>query len=176
MARQALLIIDMQQGVLAGPAHDLPGVLARINALASRVRAAGGPVIFVQHDGEAGHVLHPSQPGHALHAALDVQAGDAIIPKTACDAFIGTGLADLLAERGVDALIVTGFATDFCVDTTVRSALGRGLPCTVPADAHTTLDRPYLDAAKVVEHHNFVWANLYSPAGAAQVVAAATIR
>jgi nicotinamidase-related amidase len=173
--RQALLVIDMQQGVLAGPAHDLPGVLARINALAARQRANAAPIIFIQHQGPDGHVLHPSQPGHALHAALDVRAGDAIVAKTACDAFIGTGLAEQLAQQDVDALIVTGFATDFCVDTTVRSALGRGLPSIVPADAHTTLDRPYLDAAKVVEHHNFIWANLFSPAGAAQVVAAASL-
>ena len=72
-------------------------------------------------------------------------------------------------ELEVDELIVTGFATDFCVDTTVRSALARGYTTIVPEDGHTTSDRAYMPASKVIEHHNFVWASLISPGGAARL-------
>ena len=45
-----------------------------------------------------------------------------MIEKSACDAFLETRLDALLQERGITHLIIVGCATDFCVDTTVRSA------------------------------------------------------
>ncbi|WP_202800490.1 isochorismatase family protein [Novosphingobium sp. Rr 2-17] len=66
-------------------------------------------------------------------------------------------------------LIVTGCATDFCVDTTVRSALALGYKTIIPEDGHTTSDRPYLSAQKVIEHHNAIWANFISPVGPAHL-------
>ncbi|EIZ79615.1 isochorismatase hydrolase [Novosphingobium sp. Rr 2-17] len=98
MSKQALLVVDMQQGLFAGPRHDADGLLARLNALAARLRAKGMPVIFIQHCGPEGDDLHPSQPGHAIHQALAVKASDRIITKASCDAFLGTTLADVLAE------------------------------------------------------------------------------
>jgi len=169
MGKQALLVVDMQQGLLAGPRHDAAGLLARLNDLAARLRARGAPVIFIQHCGPDGDDLHPSQPGHAIHQALAVEASDTIITKACCDAFLGIRLADVLAELAVGELVVTGCATDFCVDTTIRSALGRGYTTIVPEDGHTTGDRPYLSAQKVIEHHNAIWANFISPVGPARL-------
>ncbi len=169
MSKQALLVVDMQQGLFAGPRHDAEGLLARLNELAARLRAKGTPIVFIQHCGPEGDALHPSQPGHAIHQALAVEASDTIITKASCDAFLGTTLADVLAELEVGELIVTGCATDFCVDTTVRSALARGYKTIVPEDGHTTGDRPYLPAQKVIEHHNAVWADFISPVGPAHL-------
>jgi nicotinamidase-related amidase len=167
VGRQALLIVDMQEGLFAGPRHDADGLLSRLDALAKRLRRKGVPVIFIQHCGPEGDALHPSQPGHAIHHSLTVEVTDTTIAKASCDAFLDTALADTLARLNVDELIVTGCATDFCVDTTIRAALARGYRTIVPEDGHTTGDRPYLTAVKVIEHHNAVWANFISPAGAA---------
>ncbi len=41
-----------------------------------------------------------------------------------------------------DALNITGWATDYYLDETVRSALVRGYPTVVPSDGHTASDRP----------------------------------
>lgn len=169
MNKQALLIIDMQRGVFTAPRQDDDELVARLNGLSERMRAKQSPVIFIQHCGPEGDDLHESQPGHALHADLTVQSDDTIITKSSCDAFLHTTLASTLRERQIDELVITGFATDFCVDTTVRSALAHGYPTIVPADGHTTADRPYLSVEKVIEHHNFIWANLISPAGAARL-------
>jgi len=89
------------------------------------------------------------------------------ITKVSCDAFLDTTLADILTRMDVDELIVTGCATDFCVDTTIRTALARGYRTIVPEDGHTTGDRPYLPAQKVIEHHNAIWADFISPVGPA---------
>jgi len=45
--------------------------------------------------------------------------------KEACDAFYKTDLSRILQDHDTRELIVTGCATDFCVDTTVRAAASR---------------------------------------------------
>ena len=51
----------------------------------------------------------------------------------------------------------TGSATDFCVDTTVRAAASRDYEVALIADGHTTRDRPHLEAAAIIQHHNWMW-------------------
>ena len=167
----ALVVIDMQQGSFgpATPRHDAVGLVGRLNALARAVRTAGGAVIFVQHDGPVGDPHHPDEPGWRLLPTLEVRPDDTFVRKTACDAFLGTSLENVLRENGIDRLIVTGCATDYCVDTTVRSALARSLPTTVPSDGHTTADRAHLPAVKIIEHHNAIWADFIAPAGPARI-------
>ena len=175
--RTALLVIDMQQGSLAGPRppHDIDALVNRINSLADRVRRSGGAVLYIQHNGPAGDPFHPEAPGWPLLAGLTPASGDLFVHKTACDAFLDTDLDELLKQNHVERVIVTGWATDFCVDTTVRSALARGYRTIVPTDGHTTTDRPHLAAPKIIEHHNFVWSDFISPAGAATIVPCADI-
>jgi len=169
--RQALIIIDMQCGSF-GPAnqrYDTDALVARLNDLAARVRRTDGVVAFVQHEGPIYDPHHPSKPGFQLLPALRVEPGDRRVFKTACDAFLGTSLESELAAADIRDLIVTGCATDYCVDTTVRSALAKGYRTIVPRDGHTTSDRPHLSAAKIIEHHNAIWADFLSPIGPAKV-------
>jgi nicotinamidase-related amidase len=173
----ALIIIDMQVGSFGKDArrHDADGLVARLNALARRVRAGGGTVIFVQHDGPVGDPHHPDQPGWALLPALEKKPVDAVVRKTACDSFLGTDLDQVLARRGIRDIVVTGCATDYCVDTTVRAALARGYRTTVPSDGHTTADRPHLSAAQIIEHHNAIWSDFIAPGGPARICACGEI-
>ncbi len=171
----ALVIIDMQQGSFSEetPRHDAAGVVRRINDLAGRLRAAQGLVIFVQHDGPEGDPHHPAAAGWHLLPELDVRDGDRFIRKTACDSFLSTGLDDLLRAAAIRQLVVTGCATEFCVDTTVRSALAHGYKTSVAADGHTTAERPHLSARDIIAHHNATWADFISPAGPAKVIPSA---
>ena len=155
--------------------HDTAGVVARMNMLAGQVRSMNGHVIFVQHDGPPDDPHHPEKPGWHLLPELEARQSDRFIRKSACDAFLGTGLFGILQASSVDQLIITGCATDFCVDTTVRSALAQGYRTIVPADGHTTANRPYLSAEKIIEHHNTVWSEFLSPAGAATVCASSEV-
>ena len=166
-----LIIIDMQVGSFeATPApHDAEALVERLNGLSARVRAAGGQVVYVQHDGTEDDMHHPSRPGWALLPDLVVAPGDEIVRKSSCDSFLHTRLDDLLAETDAERLIITGNATDFCVDTTIRSALGRGWLTLVPADGHTTRDRPHLEAARIIEHHNAIWSHFLAPNGGAEI-------
>ncbi|MDA1100518.1 MAG: cysteine hydrolase family protein [Proteobacteria bacterium] len=171
MSASALIIIDMQVGsfTAATPRRDADALVARLNALAARLRQNSGIVIFIQHDGPDGDPHHPSLPGWHLLPALRVLPGDKLITKTACDAFLDTDLEALLTVHDIGELIITGCATDYCVDTTVRSALARGYRTTAPSDGHTTADRAHLNAAQIIAHHNAIWADFIAPGGSARV-------
>jgi nicotinamidase-related amidase len=129
----------------------------------------GGLVVWVQHNGPAGDVLEPETEGWQILPMLGRRTEDETVSKTACDAFLGTRLETVLRNRGCDRVIITGWATDFCVDTTVRSCTARGFKTWVAADGHTLTDRPHLPATKVIEHHNYVWSDLIAPGGAVTV-------
>ena len=159
-----LLVIDMQVGLFAGaPRHDADGVVRRINDLARAVRAKGQTVVFIQHDGSEGTSLEPRTPGWEILPALDRRPTDPVVRKTASDSLYHSGLDKVLRERKITRLLVTGCATEFCVDTAVRSAASKDYDVVVVADGHTTADRSYLSAEKIIEHHNWVWAHLIFP-------------
>ena len=173
----ALIIIDMQQGSFTPdqPRHDAAGLVGRLNALAERVRASEGLVIFIQHDGPEDDPHHPGKPGWHLLPELAVLPADQIVRKTACDAFLYSELEGLLTDCEIDHVIITGCATDYCVDTTVRSALARSYATSVPSDGHTTLDRSHLSAEQIIAHHNAIWSDFLAPGGPARVCPCAEV-
>ena len=159
-----LLVVDMQEGLRRGePKHDLLAVVERINRLARRVRRAGGTVVFVQHAGPAGDDFEPLTPGWHLLGTIKREPGDRLVSKALNDPFFSTSLQSELAKLGVDRLLVAGWATDLCVDATVRSAAALGFNVIAVADCHTVSDRPHLAADRVIDHHHWIWTNLISP-------------
>ncbi|MEO5929386.1 MAG: cysteine hydrolase family protein [Candidatus Kapaibacterium sp.] len=173
----ALLIIDMQVGLFnePRPRHDADGVIRRINALSAAVRASGGIVIFIQHDGPPGDTFQPETAGWRIVPELERNDNDAVVHKRSCDAFCETELSDLLSHHHVKQLLITGCATDFCVDTTIRAGMSLEYDITVVEDGHTTADRPHMDAVSVIRHHNWVWENLIHPRTQVKVLPAERI-
>ena len=72
-------------------------------------------------------------------------------------------------ELNVNELLITGCATDFCVESTIQSALTKEFDIIVVEDGHTTGDRPHLKAEKVIEHYNWVWQNMIPTKGKIKV-------
>jgi nicotinamidase-related amidase len=77
-------------------------------------------------------------------------------------AFAGTSLASDLSRLGAERVLITGWATDLCVDATVRSAAKLGFAVVVVEDAHTVSDRPHASASQIIEHHHWVWTQLFA--------------
>jgi nicotinamidase-related amidase len=164
---KALLIIDMQEGSFtpASPRFNAESVVQKINLLSDRFRKNGDKVIFIQHNGTKENAYIPGTHDWMILSALVVEPDDMIIAKTANDAFYQTELRETLHQFGIADLFITGCATDFCVDSTVRSALANNFNVIVVKDCHTTADRPHLNAEKVIEHHNWLWENMISTKG-----------
>ncbi len=174
---EALLIIDMQVGMLqsATPPRDVDIVVQRINAVANAMRRSGRPVIFIQHRGPTGDAFAPGEPGWQFLPSLERAESDFIVSKTTCDAFYRTELDSLMKQHQVDELVIAGWATDFCVDTTIRAAASHEYNITVIGDAHTAADRPHLDADAIIRHHNSIWHDLIVPGRKIHVMTADTV-
>ncbi|WP_284077927.1 cysteine hydrolase family protein [Herbaspirillum aquaticum] len=171
----ALLIIDVQQALCTGPEPVANGeaTIANINLLSARARAAGVPVIFVQHE-DSGSLQHDSA-GWQLAQGLQHQDDDLTLRKRGSDAFHQTALESLLRDRGVTRLVIGGMQTEFCVESTVRRALALGFPVTLAAGAHTTAPNGVLSVEQVVAHHQATLSNLGAYGVRTTITAAADI-
>ena len=173
----ALLIIDMQKASFKQvDRYDASGTVKRINDLGQALRASGGSVIFIQHSGteENGHLR--GTEGWEILDSLHRANSDRTVHKTTCDSFYNTSLKRILAAGSFDRIVVAGCATDFCVDSTIRSALSHEFCVIVPSDCHTTADRPNLSAQDVIDYHNWLWKNLIPPCGVSiEVVSSADL-
>lgn len=174
--KSALLVIDVQHALCTGPwaAFDIDGVIDRINAVAAKARAAGAPVLWIQHEDDG--PLRYGSDGWQLDQRLAVQPDDIRLRKTATDSFHKTELRALLQARDVGRLIVCGLQSDFCVDSTIRRALALGYPVVLVADAHSTVDNGILSAAQITAHHTATLASIESFGPRAIPVRAAELR
>ncbi len=151
------------------PRFDTEGVVQRINELASIFREQNSPVVYVQHDGTgSGEFEKNSWEWENLDALL-VEPDDIRIDKYANDIFYNSKLQAKLAELNITELLITGCATDFCVESSIQSALTKDFNITVVSNGHTTGERPHLKAEKVIEHYNWVWQNMIPTKGCIKV-------
>ncbi len=134
--KTALLVIDMQRGVVA-EAYDVDRVVAKINALVDRARSEDVPVIWVQHSDDE---MPQGSDGWQYVPDLERRDDEALVHKRYGDSFEETDLESFLGERKVGHLVVTGAQTDACIRSTLHGALVRGYDATLVEDAHTTED------------------------------------
>lgn len=167
----ALVVIDVQQGMFQEPLKPYrpDELLARLRALQDRARAEGIPVLHVQHAGGPGHSLARGTPGFAIHPGVAPKADEEVVVKDRCDAFLGTGLDARLRALGVDRLVIAGMQTEYCVDTSTRSAFAHGYKVVLAADAHSTFDSSQLRAPDIIAHHNAVLRDFATVVPAAEV-------
>jgi nicotinamidase-related amidase len=152
----ALLIIDMQIDsfeVPGNPTYREAELLANIGELLRKAHAAGSPVIYIQHQEKSGSLVTGTR-GWQILPAIAPSEHDLIVPKCAEDAFLATTLEDELRARTITHLVICGSRSDFCVDTTCRSAISHGYDVTLVSDAHSTINRKVLSAELIVAHHN----------------------
>lgn len=160
--KQALIIIDIQEAFfLEGQPHlwNNEILIKHINTLITWARHNAVPIIFIQHtDANKDDDFAFGQPGWELYHGLSRQAEDKVIQKTTWDAFYQTELASYLQQQSIEQLIFAGAQTEFCLDTTIRSAFSHGYHRNLLiADAHSTLDASVLKAPQIIQHHESIW-------------------
>ncbi len=160
--QSALLIIDMQKGGFkpTEPKYNTEQVIETINQVAGIFRKNNSPVIFIQHDGSSGNAFVPGTHDWEIIDELIQSAKDIIISKTANSAFYNSSLHQTLQQLNCQNLFITGWATDFCVDSTIRDGLNHEYNAYVIAEGHTCSDRQDISAEAVVRHFNWLWSNL----------------
>jgi nicotinamidase-related amidase len=139
-----LVIIDAQNEYLDGKLA-LPGAGPAVDALArllAKARAAGAPVVHVQHKGRAGGLFDIEGRGGAIIEAVMPVSGEHLVQKPLPNAFAQTGLDATLKKLGRTQIVIAGFTTHMCVSSTARAALDLGYKAVVAADAAATRDLP----------------------------------
>lgn len=161
--KQALLIIDVQRGLFdnAPRPDDADAVIGRINELTTQARAKGVSVIFIQHETKTELLCYGSAPWQ-LERNLIVTDTDHFVRKTTPDSFLRTDLDTQLKTCGIEQVIICGYASEFCVDTTTRRAAALGYQVILAADAHTTHDAAHATAKQIRAHHNATLPNITS--------------
>ncbi len=147
LSEATLLIIDAQNEYRSGalPLAGVDAAVGEIAALLARARAAGAPIVHVQHRGKPGGAFDlAAERGRIMREAAP-DCAEPVVTKTLPNAFADTDLAEKLAVAGRKQLIVAGFMTHMCVSSTARAALDHGYRVTVPAAACATRDLPASD-------------------------------
>jgi len=155
VTRAGLLVIDMQRGFME---PTLPGIpyledSAQVRAVSERLlraaRESGLGIVFSKHsmhvDGSDVPVWLKDQipPGWMIQGTeateiwptLAPAPDEPVVVKNRFDAFLHTDLDQVLRLRGIDHLLVCGILTNFCVETTAKSAMQRDYKVTVLSDA-----------------------------------------
>ncbi len=153
--REALLVIDMQLGFMEPTLPSIPYLedSTRVRVAVERAirasRAAGLGVIYTQHALRADRSDIPPwledhiPPGWMIRGSeateiwptLAPDPDEPVVVKNRFDAFLNTELDQVLRLRGIDRLLVCGILTNYCVETTAKSAMQRDYKVTVLADA-----------------------------------------
>lgn len=166
--KSALVVIDAQNGVLAD-AWNVAEVVGRIADLVDRARESGTEVVWVRHSsGE----LSPGSDQWQIVEQLSPAEGEAIVEKTHASSYEDTDFDEVLADRGIGHLIVTGAQSDCCVRSTIHGGFARGYDVTLVSDAHTTEDLTEWGAPPpqdVVSHTNLSWTFESGPGRQARV-------
>jgi nicotinamidase-related amidase len=147
----ALVMIDCQNTYRDG-VMQLVGVepaLAEAERLLKRARAAGIPIFHVMHDAGAGSPYDISAPIGQISDQVAPGAGEPVIVKHYPNAFVETELDTLLRNCGTKNLLLAGFMTHMCVNSTARGAFNLGYRPTVIGSATATRDLPGPDRSVV---------------------------
>jgi nicotinamidase-related amidase len=170
----ALLVVDVQNGVVAG-AHERDAVVANIGSLVERARREQIPVVWVQHSDE-----QLARGTDDWRIVPELAPGDAepLVEKNYGDSFEDTTLESVLSGLRVGKLVVVGAQTDACIRSTLHGALVRGYDATLVSDAHTTEDQTAWGAPppdQVIAHTNLYWKYQTAPGRTAGTVETAGV-
>lgn len=134
---KVLFVIDMQKELFnkKNPVLDADGLLARINGLMARSRAADIPVIIIQHENAT--TLKYATEGWQLHPDLAASPDDIYLRKESPSAFKIPRMLQLLDSLNAEEIIITGLVSHGCVRATTEEALAFGYKVILVEDGHS---------------------------------------
>lgn len=144
LAESALVLIDCQNTYRTG-IMKLAGVeeaLARAAELLARARSLHIPIVHIMHDAGTGSPYDIRAEIGRIADPVVPAPGEPVVVKNYPNAFVATDLDARLKEAGITDLVLAGFMTHMCVNSTARGAFNLGYRPTVVASATATRDLP----------------------------------
>jgi nicotinamidase-related amidase len=141
--KRALLVIDVQNEYFDGklpvcyPKNTLPNILIAIK----KANENSIPVVIIQHTltNDNATAFIKNTHGWQLHKSLENIKYNYYIEKNLPSAFVGTNLQEWLDKNSIDTVVISGYMTQFCCDTTAKYAMHLGYNVEFLSDATATL-------------------------------------
>ena len=144
LADSTLIMIDCQNTYTRG-VMELDGVqdaLDEAAKLLERARSAGIPIVHIEHDDGEGSLYDIRADIGQIVDRVAPQGDETVIVKNFPNSFVQTDLDDRLKAAGASNLVLAGFMTHMCVNSTARGAFNLGYAPTVVASATATRPLP----------------------------------
>ena len=151
LSESALIMIDCQNTYRQGM-MQLEGVEEALNHAARLLQLArdnGVPIFHIQHDGGEGSPYDLTTELGQIAAEVAPQDGENVIIKDLPNAFVQTPLDEHLRGRGIDNVVLAGFMTHMCVNSTAHGAFNLGYRPTIVAKATATRGLETADGVKL---------------------------
>ena len=140
----ALILIDIQNTYRRGLMQltNVEPAIVEAQKLLIIARELKIPVIHIQHDAGVGSPYDVSADIGAIAAEVAPIAGEKVLVKNYPNSFVQTELDAELKSLGIKNIVLAGFMTHMCVNSTAHGAFNLGYACTIVANA--TASRPLL--------------------------------
>ena len=152
MKEIALLVVDVQKGLIDYHPYRANELLEEIRALTGRARANEVEVVYVRHCEDKG-LLMPGTATWQVYPAIAPLEGERVFDKRFSSAFKETGLDEYLRGQGVKTLVICGMQTEYCIDATLKSAFERGYKVYMPEGGSTTYNNRLFTADSLVDFY-----------------------
>lgn len=149
LKNSALILIDCQntyrEGIMA--LEGVESALQEARRLLEKARELEVPVIHIQHDaGEGTPYDIRAHIGQIADVVAPIE-NEVVITKHYPNSFVGTNLDEVLKAKGIHNIVLAGFMTHMCINSTAHGGFNLGYAPTVVASATATRALPGADGS-----------------------------
>jgi nicotinamidase-related amidase len=142
--KKALLVIDVQNEYFTGklkvtypnPVDSMNNILKVMD----HAKKNNMIIIVVQHTAMVGDTFVKNSREWELHPQILKKSYDYYIEKTKPSSFFHTNLEEILKTENIEGIVISGYMTQMCCDTTAREAFHKGYSVEFLSDATGTID------------------------------------
>ena len=158
-----LLVIDIQKGITDDELYNYDTFVKNTQKLIQVARNNNVEVIYVMHDDGIGSGFSVGDEAFEIADIVKPNPGEKIYIKTVNSAFSIKELKKYLENSLDKDLMIIGLQTNFCIDSTIRSAFDNGFNVIVPLEANSTFNNEYMDAKTTYEYYNeMMWPDRFA--------------
>ncbi|PQL20912.1 cysteine hydrolase [Veillonella denticariosi JCM 15641] len=159
---QALIVIDIQEGLVKANPYDAKNLIENTKAIIQYFRNQNIEVIFIRHS-EAEGLLVTGSDNWQIYYELKPQENEKIFNKYYNSIFKDTELKEYLNNKNITDLTFVGMQVEFCIDTSLKVGFEYGYNLTIVEDAVSTFDNDHLSADKILSFYKEkIWQNRFA--------------
>ena len=159
---QALIVIDIQEGLVKENPFDTKNFIINTKAIIQHFRDQSIEVIFIRHSEDEGLLATGSDNWQVYHE-LNPQKNEKIFNKYYNSIFKDSELKEYLDSKSITDLTFVGMQVEFCIDTSVKVGFEHGYKITIIEDAISTFNNEHLPADKILSFYKEkIWRNRFA--------------